>query len=111
MSETELKAVLRPLGSSAASLGDLFDLARAMVGRRELERRIRLLDSESLSVLKSGGTNAKLQSTFLASEAGAFESAVELVNELQPIKLKPVKHELGSSELSNYETQLAITEI
>ena len=48
MSETELKAVLRPLGSSAASLGDLFDVARAMVGRRELERRIRLLDSESL---------------------------------------------------------------
>jgi len=111
MSETELKAVLRPLGSSAASLGDLFDVARAMVGRRELERRIRLLDSESLGILKSGGTNAKLQETFLASETEAFESAIELVNELQPIKLKPVKHELGSSELSNYETQMAITEI
>lgn len=111
MSEAELKAVLRPLGSSAASLGDLFDLARAMVGRRELERRIRLLDSESLAVLRSGGTNEVLQNSFLASEAGAFESAVELVGELQPIKLKPVKHELLSSELSNYETQLAITEI
>ncbi len=111
MSETELKAVLRPLGSSAASLGDLFDVARAMVGRRELERRIRLLDRESIATLQSGGTNAKLREAFLASETGAFESAVELVNELQPIKLKPVKHELGSSELSNYETQLAITEI
>ncbi len=111
MSEAELKAVLRPLGNSAASLGDLFDLARAMVGRRELERRIRLLDSESLAILRSGGTNEILQNSFLASEAGAFESAVELVGELQPIKLKPVKHELFSSELSNYETQLAITEI
>ena len=111
MSEDELKAVLRPLGNSASSLGDLFDLARAMVGRRELERRIRLLDSESIAILKTGGTNAKLQASFLASDTAGFESAVELVNELQPIKLKPVKHELLSSELSNYETQLAITEI
>jgi hypothetical protein len=111
MGEAELKAVLRPLGNSAASLGDLFDLARAMVGRRELERRIRLLDSESLSVLRSGGTNPTLQASFLASDTAAFESAVELVRELQPIRLKPVKHELVSSELSNYETHLAITEI
>lgn len=111
MSEDELKAVLRPLGNSASSLGDLFDLARAMVGRRELERRIRLLDSESIAILKTGGTNAILQATFLASETAGFESATELAKELQPIKLKPVKHELLSSELSNYETQLAITEI
>ena len=111
MGEGELKAVLRPLGNSAASLGDLFDVARAMVGRRELERRIRLLDSESLATLKSGGTNSKLQETYLASNAAGFASAVELVKELQPIKLKPVKHELLSSELANYETQLAITEI
>ncbi len=111
MSEDELKAVLRPLGNSASSLGDLFDLARAMVGRRELERRIRLLDSDSISILKTGGTNAKLQASFLASDTAGFESAVELAKELQPIKLKPVKHELLSSELSNYETQLAITEI
>ena len=111
MSEPELKAVLRPLGQSASSLGDLFDLARAMVGRRELERRIRLMDAESIAVLRAGGTNRKLQQHFLASESGGFESAVELAKELQPIKLKPVKHELLSSELSNYETQLAITEI
>ena len=111
MSEDELKAVLRPLGNSASSLGDLFDLARAMVGRRELERRIRLLDSESIAILKTGGTNAKLQASFLASDTAGFESAVELAKELQSIKLKPVKHELLSSELSNYETQLAITEI
>ena len=111
MSEDELKAVLRPLGNSASSLWDLFDLARAMVGRRELERRIRLLDSESIAILKTGGTNAILQATFLASETAGFESATELAKELQPIKLKPVKHELLSSELSNYETQLAITEI
>ncbi len=111
MSEAKLKAVLRPLGNSAASLGDLFDVARAMVGRRELERRIRLLDAQSLAILKSGGTNQVLQDSFLASGSGAFESALELVSELQPIKLKPVKHELETSELSNYETQLAITEI
>ncbi len=111
MSEAELKAVLRPLGNSAAALGDLFDLARAMVGRRELERRIRLMDKDSIAVLRAGGTNQKLQQSFLASEAGAFESAAELANELQPIRLKPVKHELVGSELANYETQLAITEI
>ena len=111
MGEGELKAVLRPLGNSAASLGDLFDVARAMVGRRELERRIRLLDSESLAILKAGGTNPKLQATYLASDTAGFESAVDLVKELQAIKLKPVKHELLSSELANYETQLAITEI
>jgi Helicase conserved C-terminal domain len=111
MSEAELKAVLRPLGSSAASLGDLFDLARAMVGRRELERRIRLMDKDSIAILKSGGTNSALQDNFLASSDSAFESAVELARELQPIGLKPVKHELASSELANYETQLAITEI
>ncbi len=111
MSEAELKAVLRPLGNSAAALGDLFDLARAMVGRRELERRIRLMDKDSIAVLQAGGTNQELQQRFLASEAGAFESAVELAKELQPIGLKPVKHELVGSELANYETQLAITEI
>jgi hypothetical protein len=111
MSEAELKAVLRPLGNSAASLGDLFDLARAMIGRRELERRIRLLDANSLSILKTGGTNQKLQDSFLASESAAFESAFELVSELQLVKLKPVKHEIETTELANYETQLAITEI
>jgi Helicase conserved C-terminal domain len=111
MGEGELKAVLRPLGNSSAALGDLFDVARAMVGRRELERRIRLLDSESIAVLKSGGTNQKLQASYLASPEAGFESAVGVVRELQPIKLKPVKHELVSSELSNYETHLAITEI
>jgi hypothetical protein len=47
----------------------------------------------------------------LASDDYVFESAQALANELSPFEFKQPKHPNRSSDLGNYETQLAITEL
>lgn len=81
------------------------------MGRRELEKRIRLLSSAELEILRSAGSSPLLVNEYLASETAAYSPAVELALELDPVQIKKPSVDLESDSLTNYETQLALTEL
>ena len=108
---SQLADLLRDASVSSQSLGDLFDLARALLGKRALESRIRQLHSVELELLRAGQSSAVLVERYLASEQAGYPQAIELANQLEAVKLKATVRDLASDDLTNYETQLAITEL
>lgn len=96
--------------SGANSVSDLLDLAKLMLSRRELERRIRKLNSSQLADLKLGKANSAWAENFLGFEK-PFDDAVELASQLTPIPLKQALSNEHGPALAAYETLLAITEL
>ncbi len=96
--------------SSATSVTSLLDLAKLLLSRRELERRIRLLTAPDLELLKQGGYSKQWQIHYLGSEK-PYSDAVELANHLQPIPLKQELLPEHGPALATHETLLAITEL
>lgn len=107
-SEEELAQLLSTLPQASASCADLFDLAKLMLGKRELEERIRKLSSTEIENLRNGKSSAALKSALLA-DSKVFVEAQELLLQLKPIG-KP-KLNISSTSLTAYETLLAVTEI
>ncbi len=107
-SEGELAQLLSNLPQASASCADLFDLAKLMLGKRELEERIRKLSAPELENLRAGKASAALKSALLA-DSKVFVEAQEVLLQLRPLG-KP-KLNVSSTSLSAYETLLAITEI
>ena len=107
-SEEELAQLLATLPQASASCADLFDLAKLMLGKRELEERIRKLSANELENLKVGKASAALKSALLA-DSKVFVEAQEVLSQLRPLS-KP-KLNVSSTSLSAYETLLAVTEI
>lgn len=81
------------------------------MGKRELEKRIRKLPKAELEILRAGGTSETLVANYLANPSGSYEAASWLARELDPIRFKPAKQDSSSDSLTNYETQLALTEL
>ena len=81
------------------------------MGRRELEKRIRTLPAEELANLSAGKSTPLLVRELLASEECAYQPAMELAQELEAINPKKTKIDASSHSLTNYETQLALTEL
>lgn len=106
--EEELARLLGSLASSSATCVDLFDLAKLLLSRRELEERIRGLSKKELENLSQGKNSAGLKAAFL-SDGRVFEEAREVLKQLKPLPLPRLSQ--PSSSLSGYETLLAITEI
>lgn len=104
----ELARLLGSLVGSSASCSDLFDLAKLLLSKRELEERIRKLSKKELENLASGKNSAALKAAFL-SDSKVFEEAQEVLKQLKPIPLPRLSQ--PASSLSGYETLLAITEI
>ncbi len=92
------------------SVTDLLDLAKVLLTKRELEKRIRTLDKAALEDLTSGNVSAELQSNLLATES-VIEDARSLAKELQPIKLGYQLATGHGAGLSAYQTLLALTEL
>lgn len=107
-SVAEIELLLAGLRSSTANLNDLFDLAKLLLSRRELERRIRALPADQLQQLRQGVARRELVNTFLAA-AEVFPEAAELALELEP--LEPPKLTSPGGPLACYEMLLSITEI
>lgn len=95
---------------SAQSVGDLLDLAKLLLSKRELERRIRLLPKAELSTLRSNQTSSVLQQSYLATDV-PFVQAFEIAGELRPIEFTAKSNEEHGAVLSLYTTLMAITEI
>lgn len=92
---------------------DLFELARSLLTRRQLEPKIRKLSVVDLEKLRAGKSSKNLVQLNLADEKSAFDSAVAISELLEPTKnKKPDFPERGAekSALASYETLLAITE-
>ena len=106
----QLAELISPIGS-IGTIADIFDLARAMIGKRELERRIRQVSKTDLELLSEAKSSQGLVTSYLADESAAFPSAVAVYSELAPVELKKPKMDTGCGSLTNYETQLAITEL
>lgn len=92
------------------SVTDLLDLAKVLLTKRELEKRIRTLDKVALENLKAGNVSAELQSNLLATDS-VFEDAKSLAHELQPVKLGYQLAPGHGAGLSAYHTLLALTEL
>lgn len=89
---------------------DLLDLAKALLTRRELEKRIRSLSAIELANLKAAIPTETLRDRLLASEQ-VFEDARSLALQLEPISFQgPLKSGHGAG-LSAYQTLLALTEL
>lgn len=106
-SPSELAAVLGRM-VAAPSGSDLFDLSRQLLGRRELESRIRQANAKDLQQLAQGKATAPLRQLLLAGKA-VFPEASELLGELE--SLPTPRMTMAGSALSAYETMLCITEI
>ena len=109
--EGELAGLLGQVAGEGQSLQDLFDLARVLLTRRELERRIRELDKSSLDSLKNNAPTELLREKLLASELKVFDAAQDLATNLDVIPLKQSKYSQSGSPHSAYETMMAITEL
>lgn len=92
------------------SVTDLLDLAKVLLTKRELEKRIRTLDKVALENLKAGYVSVELQSNLLATDS-VFEDAKSLAHELQPVKLGYQLAPGHGAGLSAYQTLLALTEL
>ncbi len=89
---------------------DLLDLAKALLTKRELEKRIRALSATDLEDLRAGLINNSLRDNLLGGDK-VFEDARSLALQLQPIELQtPVESGHGAG-LSAYQTLLAMTEL
>lgn len=108
LSVEELANLISGLSLAASSCADLFDLAKLMLGKRELEERIRRLPEKEIENLRAGKSSTQLKTAFLG-DTKAFTEAQELLATLKPIA--PKKLNSQSSSLSAYETLLAVTEI
>ena len=94
----------------ANSVSDMLDLAKLLLSRRELERRIRKLSAPQLEDLQAGRGNPAWPLHFLGFEK-PFPDAVELSNQLNPIPAKQTLNSEHGPALAAYETLLAITEL
>lgn len=104
----ELENLLEKSKSSTASLTDLFDFAKLLLTKRELERRIRSLPAIELSSLSLGKATKFLRQYLLAGE-NCFPEAIELARQLEQ---KPPSGKLNpGGALVCYETLLSITEL
>ena len=104
----ELAKLLGELIGNSATCSDLFDLAKLMLSRRELEERIRRLSKAELQNLASNKNSATLKASWL-SDGKVFPEAIEVFQQLKPVPL--VRLSQAASSLSAYETLVAITEI
>ena len=107
-SVAELEAILSLVRSSTNALGDLFDLAKLLLTKRELERRIRALPADELTRLRESVVTEQLQEHLLA-DTEVFEEASELAKGLQPLR-QPSLEDFGGS-LGLLETLMALTEL
>jgi hypothetical protein len=89
---------------------DLLDLAKALLTRRELEKRIRSLSAADLENLRSGFATDSLRGNLLAAEQ-VFEDAKSLALQLQPIPFQGSLESGHGAGLSAYQTLLAMTEL
>ncbi len=92
---------------------DLFELARSLLTRRQLEPKIRKLSIRELEKLRAGKSSALLISLNLADSKSCYESAIAVAELLEPAKFKkPDSPQRGLEKiaLASYETLLAITE-
>ena len=106
-SPSELAAVLGRM-VAAPSGSDLFDLARQLLGKRELESRLRRAGAKDLDQLSQGKATASSRELLLAGKE-VFPESIELLGELEP--LPTPRMTMAGSALSAYETMLCITEI
>lgn len=104
----ELAALIESCG--AQSVGDLLDLSKLLLSRRELERRIRRLDTDLLAKLLAGQSSPAWEEHLLGF-GEPFEDARELAKNLEPIKSKNASSNEHGPALAAYETLLAITEL
>ena len=107
-SVAELEAILSMVRSSTNSLGDLFDMAKLLLSKRELERRIRALPAGELTHLLESVVTDELQNQLLA-DTEVFEEATELAKSLKPMRQPPFEDFGGS--LSLLDTLMALTEL
>lgn len=103
-----LASVMQACGAS--SVADIFDLAKLLLSRRELEKRIRRLTAAQLSDLLDSKPNSAWAESLLGLEK-PFEDAVELAKQLAPIPLKQQLLSEHGPALAAYETLTAITEL
>lgn len=106
--EEGLAELLSGMVSFSASCSDLFDLAKLLLSKRELEERIRKLNKKELENLAANKASAALKANYLA-DSKVFPEALEIFSQLKPIP--PIRLSQSASTLSAYETLLAITEI
>ena len=108
LDSTSLAKLIESCGANSVS--DMLDLAKLLLSRRELERRIRRLRADELADLKAGNSNPAWAKNFLGYEA-PFPDAVELSQQLNPIIAKQALTSEHGPALAAYETLLAITEL
>ena len=104
----ELASLIESCG--AQSVGDLLDLSKLLLSRRELERRIRRLDAELLEKLVAGKSSPAWEQHLLGF-GEPFPDAQELAKNLEPIKSKNAASNEHGPALAAYESLLAITEV
>lgn len=104
----ELAKLLGELIGNTATCSDLFDLAKLMLSRRDLEERIRKLPTKELQSLANSKYSVALKTAWLA-DSKVFPEAVEVYQQLKPVPLFRLTQ--TASSLSAYETLVAITEI
>lgn len=114
LSKEQLGAVLAAGNYLENPPHDLFELARSLLTRRQMEPKIRRLNTDDLEKLKRGATSKRLQALQLADAKASFEAATELADQLEPAKNKRQQLDQRADRvvaLASYETLLAITEL
>jgi hypothetical protein len=96
--------------SGASAVSDFLDLAKLLMGKKDLERRIRSLPQAELENLKSGIVTPFLSENLLATEEVLTE-AQALALQLDPAKEFTPAYDEHGPVLAVYETLLAITEL
>lgn len=104
----EIQLILDQTRSSAAGLSDLFDLAKLLLTRRELENRIRSLGATDLADLRANRATSELRRFYLAAEE-CFPEARELAQTLE--SGSALSSSAPGGPLICYETLLTLTEI
>ena len=89
---------------------DLLDLAKALLTKRELEKRIRSMPAPELENLNRAIVSEALRDNLLAA-GRVFEDAISVAEELQPIALQHPMAAGHGAGLSAYQTLLAMTEL
>lgn len=89
---------------------DLLDLAKALLTKRELEKRIRSLSARDLEDLRGAKPSQSLRDNLLAADQ-VFEEARALALQLQPIAFQGSLETGHGAGLSAYQTLLAMTEL
>ena len=108
LDQATLAGVISDCVSETKNCQDLFDLSRLLLSRRELESRIRNLETKDLTDLANEKPTKRLIQSLLASEANAFEQASSLLPELSTPTHKHLAE--PGDPLVIHETLLTITE-